>query len=298
MGAALEKPLISVIIPAFERQATLTAAVASVKAQEGLGDAFHIELLIIDDASPTPQGQDLSFEGLSGRIERHDENQGPSAARNTGVSLATGNYLAFLDSDDIWRPQKLIRQLAKAKTLDTDGVWALATGFHIKRSRTQQWEDLIPVDITAPADFLKGCRHSPGTTSFLPRHVFDVVGPFDAALARLEDYDWYARFGRAGGKLFVVPEVLADIDPSNSVAKDKVLRALNQIDAKHTAAGLNPSDIAVMRAYLMFERGATLLRAGDRLGGALALARSFLLHPRSRPHLAPITTKPAATAAR
>ncbi len=284
-------PRISVIIPAYDRQEQLDRAVQSVACQTGLGDAFSVELIVVDDASPTPQKVAVSAPGLELRLERHAANQGAAAARNTGIASATGDYIAFLDSDDTWRPEKLAAQIERADTLPKDGLWALASGFRIKRSRTQQWEDLVPVDMTTPADFLKGCRHSPGTTSFFPRHVFDRVGPLDATLDRLEDYEWYARFGKAGGKLYSVPDVLADIDPSNSVAKDKVLRAVEMIDEKLTRRGLTPEETAFMRAYLTLERGATLVRADGLTSGAYDLFRSFLLAPRLQLHLAPISTK-------
>ena len=286
-------PRISVIIPTYGRPEQLTAAVASVKAQTQIGTAFFVELIIVDDASPSPQGTHLTGESLTLRVERHTTNQGPAAARNTGVAIATGDYIAFLDSDDTWRPQKLVRQVELAATLPEDGVWAQATGFHYKRSGTGTWQDLIPVALTTPSGFARGCRHSPGSTSLMPRRVFDVVGPIDATLDRLEDYDWYVRFGLAGGQLHVVPEVLADIDPANSVATEKVLAAIDQIERKHQAGSLDASDLTLMRAYLQFEKGATLWRAGNRMAALGAMARSFSLRPRASLHLAPITQTPA-----
>ena len=286
-------PRISVIIPTYERPEQLAAAVASVKAQTEIGRAFFVELIIVDDASPTPQGGDLVGEHVDLRVERHAANQGPAAARNTGVAMATGDYIAFLDSDDTWRPQKLVRQVEFAATLPADGLWTLATGFHIKRSRTQQWQDLIPLQMTTLSDFARGCRHSPGSTSFMPRHIFDVVGPIDASLERLEDYDWYVRFGHAGGQLHVVPSILADIDPANSVATEKVLRAIAQIERKHQDGTLPASAVALMRSYLQFEKGATLWRAGDRIAAATALAHSLVLAPRTSLHLAPIAQSTA-----
>ncbi len=286
-------PRISVIIPTYERPEQLAAAVASVKAQTEMGTAFSVELIIVDDASPTPQGRDLVGETLTLKVERHDKNQGPAAARNTGVAIATGDYIAFLDSDDIWRPEKLARQVAVAAPLPADGVWAQATGFHYKRSGTGAWQDLIPVEMTTPSDFVRGCRHSPGTTSFLPRRIFDVVGPIDATLDRLEDYDWYVRFGQAGGHLHVVPEILADIDPANNAAPEKVLRAIGQIERKFQAGGMGAADLTLLRSYLQLEKGATLWRTGAHWAATAAVARSFMLAPRARLHLAPITRSAA-----
>ncbi|MCP4711182.1 MAG: glycosyltransferase family 2 protein, partial [Planctomycetes bacterium] len=99
--------LISVIIPTFNRANYIEEAVNSVLSQTY--DA--IELIIIDDGSTDNTRQLLSEYGDELRYYRQD-NQGIAAARNRGVTHATGDYLAFLDSDDIWMKDKLQRQMA------------------------------------------------------------------------------------------------------------------------------------------------------------------------------------------
>jgi glycosyltransferase involved in cell wall biosynthesis len=97
---APESPLFSVVVPTYGRPAYLAEAVASVLAQT-LSD---FECVVVDDASPEPP--ELPDDPRV-RLVPRDENGGPPAARNTGIAAATGRYLAFLDDDDLWCPNRL-----------------------------------------------------------------------------------------------------------------------------------------------------------------------------------------------
>ncbi|MHB8382179.1 MAG: glycosyltransferase family 2 protein, partial [Candidatus Binataceae bacterium] len=105
------RPEVSVVIPTFNRRAMLREAAHSVLAQRGA----RFELIVIDDGSA-----DGTAEDLARMCEEHDGairvectgNRGVAAARNRGVALADAPLIAFLDSDDLWMPAKLARQLA------------------------------------------------------------------------------------------------------------------------------------------------------------------------------------------
>lgn len=114
---------ISVIIPAFNRGHTLPRALDSVRAQTRAAD----EILIVDDGST-----DNTAEVLTAFPRVHcirQENRGVSAARNTGIRAATGDWLAFLDSDDEWRPRKLELQVhalsssPESRIVHCDEIW-------------------------------------------------------------------------------------------------------------------------------------------------------------------------------
>ena len=107
----MSEKLVSIIMPAYRCAAYLPYSVASVRAQSW----SNWELLIADDCSP-----DDTYE-TAARLAREDErirllqtpdNSGPAAARNLALSNARGSYVAFLDSDDLWKPEKLSRQIA------------------------------------------------------------------------------------------------------------------------------------------------------------------------------------------
>ncbi|MBI4259617.1 MAG: glycosyltransferase family 2 protein, partial [Actinobacteria bacterium] len=93
-------PLFSVIVPTHGRPAYLAEALASVAAQT----IEDWEAVVVDDASPEPVEvpDDPRF-----RLVRRDENGGPGAARNSGLAAATGRYIAFLDDDDLFTPDRL-----------------------------------------------------------------------------------------------------------------------------------------------------------------------------------------------
>src|SRR5688500_3105591 len=94
-------PLVSVIIPTHNRAPQLRAALRSVFAQEGRSDLFDLDVIVIDDAS-TDDTCDVVREFPLARYLRFDVNRGPSAARNAGINVCKGRYVAFLDDDDIW----------------------------------------------------------------------------------------------------------------------------------------------------------------------------------------------------
>lgn len=107
-----EPPVVSVIIPAYNRGHCLENAIRSAWKQEGMDG--HIEIIVVDDASTDDTPSLLSklcAEIACLQVIRHEENRGVSAARNTGIRASRGEFIAFLDSDDTWHPMKLNVQL-------------------------------------------------------------------------------------------------------------------------------------------------------------------------------------------
>ena len=107
-----KNPTVSVIIPTYNRAHLVDRAIQSV-----LNQTYKdFELIIVDDGS-TDNTEDIikEFQKKDERIKyiRHEENRGGSAARNTGIKAAKGEYIAFLDSDDEWLPIKLGRQISE-----------------------------------------------------------------------------------------------------------------------------------------------------------------------------------------
>jgi glycosyltransferase involved in cell wall biosynthesis len=103
--------LVSVVIPTYNRAELVERAVYSVLSQT----YPNLEVIIVDDASTDDtQGRIKALQQIDHRIQyfRHESNRGAQAARNTGIQAAKGMYIAFLDSDDEWLPQKLYLQMA------------------------------------------------------------------------------------------------------------------------------------------------------------------------------------------
>jgi glycosyltransferase involved in cell wall biosynthesis len=180
-------PLVSVIIPTYNRAGLVRQAVASVQAQ-----TFRdFEIVVVDDG-----GTDGTCEVFSSRRElrvlRHPHRCGVSAARNTGIAAARGEWLAFLDSDDLWLPEKLARQILlledqpELRLCQTDETW-VRRGVRVNKpaafGKVAGW-------IFLPS--LGRCMISPSAV-MLHRRLFDDHGGFDAALPAAEDYDLWLR---------------------------------------------------------------------------------------------------------
>ena len=104
-------PWVSVIIPTYNRAALVAEALASVQAQT----YRDFEIVVVDDGGTDGTAAALA-EWREVKVLRHSRRRGVSAARNTGINAARGQWLAFLDSDDLWLPDKLARQIAYLTT--------------------------------------------------------------------------------------------------------------------------------------------------------------------------------------
>ncbi len=182
-------PEVSVIIPAYNRCAMLVEAIDSVLAQST--PAF--ELIVIDDGSTdgTIETGHLSRSAETMRIERIDH-RGPAAARNRGVAIARAPLVAFLDSDDLWSPTKLERQLGFMRDnpgcaiSQTGEIW-IRNGQRVnpgRRHRKRAGDIFI--------DSLRTCLV--GMSSVMMRaDLFRSSGGFDEQMTAAEDYDLWLR---------------------------------------------------------------------------------------------------------
>ncbi|MGH7913294.1 MAG: glycosyltransferase family 2 protein [Candidatus Binataceae bacterium] len=180
-------PEISVIIPTHNRRAMLPEALASVAAQH---DA-SFEVIVVDDGSTDGTWDDLQAQHGDIRAAR-TERRGPAAARNRGIAMARGRLIAFLDSDDLWMPEKLARQSLfmrnnpRCLISQTTEIW-LRDGRRVNPGRRHRKR---PGDIFA--DALHTCLISP-SAAILRRELCDELGGFDEDLAACEDYDLWLR---------------------------------------------------------------------------------------------------------
>ena len=181
-------PAVTVIIPTYNRPAFTRKAIGSVLVQ-----TFpDFELIVVDDGST--DGTPGAVEGFSDERLRihHMSNRGPGPARNAGIEMASGRYIAFLDSDDVWVPEKLETQLdAMGDRPDyalshTEEVWYKGTR-QVKPQRIHRKRD---GDLFQWS--LKLCSISMSTV-VVKRELFDEVGTFDPGLEVCEDYDLWLR---------------------------------------------------------------------------------------------------------
>jgi glycosyltransferase involved in cell wall biosynthesis len=244
---------------------------------------------VVDDGSTPPftyGGQDPRV-----RVIRLPHNVGAAAARNAGISASRGVYVALLDSDDLWLPGKLARQLSMLRACEgTQDAWKVVTAgaFFCPNHRSNKLEMRRPIECSTLELFASGCWFNPGTTLLVRKEAFEKVGPFDEFLNRLEDFDWFLRFGMLGGSLIVDPIPGAIVAPSGLARRDVVKFVTHRIRTKFDGTGplaLPLHSLRRLRAYLALEQTAAFLAEGRRICAGAALIQSLLLHPRPRPAL-------------
>jgi glycosyltransferase involved in cell wall biosynthesis len=278
---------ISIVMPVFARQKSAEIAIRSAIGQTGP----WIELIIVDDGSPEPfrLPEDLAGDDRI-RVLRLEKNQGVSTARNVGVAAARGDWIAFLDSDDVWLPGKIERQadfVIADQAKHRDPLVLYCTGFRQVSLRSGEAINRIPVHTSDPSVFASGCWFSPGSTALLSKSAFTLVGGLDTVLRRLEDLDWCIRLGLAGGRLAVAPFIGAEVKVGSRPSFEAVDTACRHLLAKWSADA-RTRKLPIMRslrAYLNVERAAACHSVGDYRGLVSYLVRSLLLFPRMNVHL-------------
>jgi glycosyltransferase involved in cell wall biosynthesis len=225
-------PAVSVIVPTYNRAGTLMRALASIQAQTRQDH----EIIVIDDGSTDATPHLLAEMAERGAIRMlRTACGGPAAARNQGLALARGRWIAFLDSDDIWMPDKLERQLP---VLERGGVGVVhcdllrvlpdgrtrimrtppirCGGLLDRRGRDYQTKGLGIQSVVADAALLR------------------AAGGFDERLRALEDLDLLLRLSQQGDFAAVhAPLVHYHAGPGVSSARLNVARARRRLLAKH-----------------------------------------------------------------
>lgn len=268
---------VSVVIPVFDRPHDVVSAVASAASQ----DPPPGEIIVVDDGSAHPPASD-AFVGSAVPVVliRQSENQGAAAARSRGIEAARGDWIAFLDSDDAWLPGKLQAQLPLVKE-SAETLAAVTCCWCVEDARGRPSGTREPRPGNCPSDFVSGCWFAPGATTIVPRRAFETLGLFSADLRRLEDYEWFVRFGLAGGRLDVARFVGAKVKAGRRAHSEAVTAAQHRILERYRHR-LDAGDRRRMRAYLALERAAAYRTEGNCSGLAIWLALSLVLAPRLR----------------
>ncbi len=254
-------------MPVFNRAGIVAPAIRSVLSQT----LKETELLIVDDASSDDLGGALAPFRYDPRLHllRHERNRGVSAARNTGMDAARGRFVAFLDSDDLWHPAKLERQVAAIAGADEAKIFCVTqTEVIMPGGWTRVRPEHGPHPGQSFAEYLYVDGGFAQTSSFLlTRSLVDAVR-FREGLRQYEDHLFFIECGAAGAEYRLVREPLVtwhnDERPDRLSAEVSERRARQFLDA----AGDTMSERARI-AFEANELGPWLWR--ERKRDALAL---------------------------
>jgi hypothetical protein len=182
------QPFFSVIVPTFNRRPFLETAVDSVLEQTFSG----LELIVIDDGSTDGTKELISKYSDKRMIYMHQKNRGVANARNKGISLSRGSFIAFLDSDDRWEPEKLkmtadyIKKFPNLPIFHTEEVW-----YRNGKLLSQKEKHKKPTGSVYKHSLPLCCISI--STAVINKDVFGKVGTFDEEMEACEDYDFWLR---------------------------------------------------------------------------------------------------------
>lgn len=222
----MENPLISVVVPMYNRETTIERCLLSIINQT----YKNIEVIVVDDGS-----QDNSVKVVEAVAEKDtriklftmEKNSGVAAARNYGIQQVKGGYLAFLDSDDAWRPEKLEKQLKILQGKGADAVfssfltnigdkqmkWPIATNGYISMNTLLNGNVISPTTVLGKSDIWKNI-------------------PFDCRLEMYEDWIQMLDVLEQGYRIYFFDEIVTDVyRQSNSISCDalKIVTAAKYI---------------------------------------------------------------------
>lgn len=209
--SAAARATVSVVIPTYNRAHVVGEAVKSALDQSAPAE----EIIVVDDGSTDGTKEALASFGEQ-IVVLKQANQGAAAARNTGAARAVGDWIAFLDSDDLWIPDRLAALLRDAASNDMEPVAHVGNVRFVGPGYDQDYFSLRRFDypqgaavrVDRPIDF-------PISSFFLQaaavrRHAFLAAGGFDASLRVHEDADLFCRLALAGPWL-ITGDVLAQV---------------------------------------------------------------------------------------
>lgn len=270
---------VSVVIPTYNCSRFLPETIGSVLAQT----ARPFEIIVIDDGS-TDDTRDRMHSYLSHVIYRYQANQGVSAARNHGVRLASGKFVAFLDADDVWHPRKLELQLQAFRQREDLGL--LGTG-------AIDWPDYLFTEIIAePGNRLSAISWSDlavknrlTTSSVMARsRILRAAGEFDTLLQGPEDRDLWLRIARIASVanldllLTGYREVPGSVSKQPQKCQAGMLRILSKLDHEDSWKG---ERWLRRKAYGYLHHACSQIYLENRLyaNAIVNLLRSFAWYP-------------------
>jgi glycosyltransferase involved in cell wall biosynthesis len=190
-------PTISCIIPVFNGERYLREAIESIFAQT----VRPLEVIVVDDGSTDGSAAVATSYGEQ-VIYRRQANAGPAAARNLGLRVACGEFVALLDADDLWHPEKLARQLACFAARPELDLCIL----YVQNFWTPELQAKVPWFAAHP--LAKPYPGYGGSALLARKSLFDTIGGFNPDLHHGDFKDWFLRAAEYGAVMEVLPDIL------------------------------------------------------------------------------------------
>jgi glycosyltransferase involved in cell wall biosynthesis len=268
-----DAPAVSVVIPAYNVAPFIRETIDSILAQS----FKDYEIILVNDGSPDTTELERALEPYLGRVRYlKQENSGAAAARNAGLRVARGTYIAFLDADDYWMENYLEEQIAFIRQADHyDLVYADALLFGDSALHGRTYMEIAPSHGEVTFEKLVRDECNVITSGVVARRqVLLDVGLFDEELRRAQDYDLWLRLAKAGARLGYQRKVLLRYRiHSDSLSGDairQIERHLTVLSKTARRNDLTESEkqvlegaIARLEAHLKLERGKLRLADGD-----------------------------------
>ena len=260
---------VSVVIPAYNHELYIREALESVVRQTRPAD----QIIVVDDGSTDRTGE--VAESFPGVTVVHQHNRGLSAARNRGIAEATSEWVALLDSDDVWRADKLELQMA---ALDATPGYDACTSNAVALRGAGEPADFEPAPSRLPpsdeiAGRLRGSLRLPPGTLVIRRDLFGRVGGFDETLKSAEDWDMWLRLAAGGCRFLLVPQDLLFIRVHGANMSNHAYRMM-EAELRVWDANIGPTFPAALRPLRR-------LQAKSHFLGRVALVE----REQNRPHL-------------
>lgn len=284
MGAAPDSvtPRVSVIIPCYNREQYLAVAVQSVLDQTWP----NIEVLVVDDGSTDGSRDVLASFGDKIRILTHPGgvNRGQSASINLGIQSSDGTYIAILDSDDWWAPEKLRKQVEYLESHPDVGL-VYGNGYQVNADGSPRWRIYTSSheEHSDPARVLADCYFLVPNNALVRRSVFEKTGGFDESLRAAQDHDMAIRIAEVTNLGYIAEDVFFYRRHDDSISKRGTkTRWTNGFYILEKAAKrypYKPQDLRRRRAVLHFRMGQVLWGEGAYIGASWHFLRSLYSDP-------------------
>lgn len=277
---------VSVVIPTYNRAEMVDRAIESALEQT-LDD---IEVLVVDDGSTDDTAAVVkAFDDPRVSYLRHETNRGGSAARNTGIEHASGEYIALLDSDDEWLPGKLERQRAELQSRDSTWVAAYCD---FRQLRSNRIVELVDNFVRRPTGFeggeelidrifLRTFAHGGASTLVVTTEAVEAIGGFDPTFERHQDLEFLIRLLKRGKLAFVDEALVLKRDtgypPSSRVAQAGETFT-DRFEEEIAIRGISDRVERIQR----FNMAKHHLREGRFLQGLIEMSRGECPHVRDR----------------